>query len=199
MAKTIDYFFGITSPWTYLGGERLIEVAARHGAVINYKPMDMGKLFSVSGGLPLAKRAPQRQAYRLIELARWSRHLGIPLNPQPKHFPVTGWPAAGMVIAAREHGGDCGKLANALMRAVWAEELDIDDTEVLVAIAADNGFDAGTLLDEAGSGAVKAAFEADTQEAIDRGVFGAPTYVYKDEPFWGQDRLDFLDRALARD
>lgn len=198
MPKTIDYFLGITSPWTYLGGERLIEIAARHGATITYKPMNMGKVFSVSGGLPLPKRAPQRQAYRLVELARWSDHLGIPLNPRPKYFPASGWPAAGMVIAAREAGQDCGRLANAFLHAVWAEERNIDDAETLRAIAGENGFDGDSLLTAAQSDAVKAAFEADTQEAIDRQVFGAPTYIYKDEPFWGQDRLELLDRALAR-
>jgi 2-hydroxychromene-2-carboxylate isomerase len=199
MPKTIDYFFGITSPWTYMGNGRLAEIAKRHGAVVNYKPVDMAKVFSVSGGLPLGKRAPQRQAYRLVELARWSRYLDIPLHTKPKYFPAAGWPASGMVIAVRGQGGDCGKLAGALMRAVWTEERNIDDAETLRAIATENGFDGDALLAAAGSDAVKAAFETDTQEAIDREVFGAPTYIYNGEPFWGQDRLDFLDRALGND
>ncbi len=198
MTKVIDYYFSITSPWTYMGGQRLIEIAERHGATINYKPVDLGgKIFPISGGLPLPKRAPQRQAYRLAELERWRDHLGIALNIKPKFFPAKGWPAAGMVTAAREQGLDCATLTNAILRAVWVEERNIDDTDTLVAIAGECGLDGASLLAAAYSEAVVSVFDADTQEAIDRQVFGAPTYIYKRGLFWGQDRLEFLDRALA--
>lgn len=196
--KTIEHFFSITSPWTFLGFQRLSEIAARNGATIVHKPVDLGKVFSVSGGLPLPKRAPQRQAYRLVELARWRTYLGIPLNVQPKFFPVKGWPAAGMVIAARERNQDYGTLAHAILRAVWVEERNIDDAATLEAIAAAQGFDGRALIAAAESDAVKKTFETDTQEAMERGVFGAPTYVYKGEMFWGQDRLDFLERAVKQ-
>lgn len=198
MTKTIEHFFSITSPWTFLGFQRLTEIAARNGATLVHKPVDLGKVFSVSGGLPLPKRSPQRQAYRLAELARWRDYLGIAINPQPKFFPVKGWPAAGMVIAARQRKLDDGTLAHAILRAVWVEERNIDDLETLKAIAAAQGFDGAALIKAAEGEAVTKAFEADTQEAMDRGVFGAPTYLYKGEMFWGQDRLEFLERAVRK-
>lgn len=199
MAKTIDFYLSITSPWTFLGWKRFEEIAAGHGAEIVYKPANFAEIFPVSGGLPLPKRAPQRRAYRMAELKRWREHLGIPINLEPKFFPAHGWPAAGMVTAAREQGFDCGALGHAIQRALWVEDRNIDDRDTLAAIAGESGLDGPALLDAAESEAVKAAFAADTQEAIDRGVFGAPSYVYKDEIFWGQDRLDFVERALARD
>lgn len=198
MTKTIEHFFSITSPWTFLGFHRLAEIAARNGATVLHKPVDLGKVFAISGGLPLPKRAPQRQAYRLAELARWRDYLGVPINAQPKFFPVKGWPAAGMVIAARERGQDYGTLAHAILRAIWVEERNIDDIKTLEAIAAAQGFDGPALIKVAESEAVKTTFETDTQEAMDRGVFGAPTYIYNGEMFWGQDRLEFLERALKK-
>ncbi len=197
MTKTVEHFFAITSPWTYLGIGRLHDIAARHGATVVHKPVNLGEVFAISGGLPLPKRAPQRQAYRMAELHRWRDFLGVPLNPSPKHFPAKGWPAAGMVTAAREQGRDGGKLAEAILRALWAEERNIDDLDTLEAIAGENGFDGAALLEAAEGAAIKAVFAADTQEAIDRQVFGAPTYIYGDMMLWGQDRLDFLERALA--
>jgi len=198
MTKTIEHFFSITSPWTFLGFKRLTEIAARNGAGVLHKPVDLGKVFAISGGLPLPKRAPQRQAYRLAELARWREYLGIPINAQPKFFPVKGWPAAGMVIAARERAKDYGTLAHAILRAVWVEERNIDDLATLEKIATAQGFDGPALIKAAESEAVKKTFETDTQEAMDRGVFGAPTYIYNGEMFWGQDRLDFLERAVKK-
>ena len=185
MPKTIDYFLTPVSPWTYLGHDRLVAIAARHGAAIAPKLVDFGRVFPISGGLPLAKRAPQRQAYRLMELARWRDHLGIPINFQPKFGAASGEPGTKWILAAREHGAKPAlDLAGAIMRARWADERDIADEATLAARAATPG--------------IAAAYEADTQEAMDRQVFGAPTYVYRDELFWGQDRLDFLDRALAQ-
>jgi 2-hydroxychromene-2-carboxylate isomerase len=137
MSKVCQYFFACHSPWTYLGHERLIEMARKNGAQIEVRPFDLGKVFGVSGGLPLAKRAPQRQAYRLTELARWSEFLGIPLNPQPKFFPVSPELANKMVVAARlTNGVDVAlELAGAIMRGLWAEEKNIGDEETLVQIA----------------------------------------------------------------
>src|SRR5712672_3513046 len=136
MAKLVDYYFTPVSPYTYLGHERFLEIAARHGATIAVKPVDYGRIFPVSGGLPLKQRAPQRQAYRLIELERWSKHLGKALNVKPKFFPVSPDAAAKWIIAAQAHGaGDALRLAGALLRAVWAEERDISDEPTLASIA----------------------------------------------------------------
>lgn len=198
MAKKIDYYYSLISPWTYLGGPRLREIATRHRATIAHKPVKLAEVFPATGGLPLAKRAPARQAYRLMELARWREHLGMPLNLRPKHFPVPERPAAGMVIAARAAGLDCGLLSEALLRAVWAEERDIADRATLAAIAEACAMDGAALLAEAEKDPAAAEYQANTEEAIARGVFGAPTYAVGDELFWGQDRLDFVERALAR-
>jgi 2-hydroxychromene-2-carboxylate isomerase len=199
MPKLIDYYFTPISPYTYLGHERLLEIAARHGAAIAVKPVDYGRIFPVSGGLPLKQRAPQRQAYRMFELERWSKHLGKPINVKPKFFPVSPDAAARWIIAAQVRGDtDALRLAGALFRAVWAEERDISDEPTLASIATEQQLDPALLAAGAASPDIASRYDALTQEAIERQIFGAPTYVYRDEPFWGQDRLDFLDRALAK-
>ena len=196
MAKTIDYYHSLISPWSYLGGPRLDDIAAAAGATVNVKPIDLARVFPVSGGLPLAKRADQRRAYRLAELARWRDHLGMPLNIEPRSFPAAEGLAARTVIAARQAGADAARLSNAILRAVWAEQRDIADRETLVAICAETGHDGAALTAAAETDAIAAIYAADTSEAIARGVFGAPTYAFEGELFWGQDRLDFLARAL---
>ena len=199
MSNAIDYFFTPVSPFTYMGHDRFVAIAAKHGATINVKPVDLGKVFAVSGGLPLKQRAAQRQAYRIFELKRWSGLLGLPLNLQPKFFPVPADLASKWIVAALEQGPDAGlKLAGALMRAVWAEDRNVSDADTLASIAREQGFDAAALADRAGAEAIGSRYATLTQEAIDRQVFGAPTFIYRDEPFWGQDRLDFLDRSLAK-
>ena len=199
MAKVVDYYITALSPWTYLGHDRFVALAKHHGATVNVKPVDLGKVFPVSGGLPLKQRAPQRQAYRMFELRRWSAHLGVPINVQPKFFPVSGDLAARWILAAEQDDtGAALTLAGAFMRAVFVEERNIADAATAVAIANEQHLDAAKLSLRADSPEIAARYDALSQEAIDRQVFGAPTYVYRDEPFWGQDRLDFLDRALAK-
>ncbi len=199
MPKVVDYYFTPVSPWTYLGHDRFVAIAAKHGASINVKPVDFGKVFSVSGGLPLKQRAPQRQAYRLAELKRWPKFLGIRLNEQPRYFPVSGDLATKWILAALTRAApDALKLSGAFMRAVWVDERNIADADTLAAVAQEQGLDAKALAAGADAPDMLARCEALTQEAIERQVFGAPTYVYRDELFWGQDRLDFLDRELAK-
>jgi 2-hydroxychromene-2-carboxylate isomerase len=195
--KTVSYYFTPISPWTYLGHTRFVDMAKRHGASVRLRPVDLGKVLPASGGLPLAKRAPQRQAYRLHELARWRDALGVPLALHPKHFPVSADLAARTIIAADLAAGTDAALglAGALMRACWAEDRDIADTATVAAIAAEQGLDATAL--GARAEAAAAAYEAYTAEAIEVQVFGAPWYQIGDTPFWGQDRLEFVDRALA--
>ncbi|MFQ5765398.1 MAG: 2-hydroxychromene-2-carboxylate isomerase [Rhodospirillales bacterium] len=197
MTKSVDYFLSLVSPYTYLGDALLTEIAARHGAAVRRRPMELAKIFPETGGLALPKRAPARQAYRLVELERWREFRDLPLNLQPKFFPAREWPAAGMVIAAENQGLDSAALVNGILTAVWAEGRDIADTGTLKAIAAERGLDGGALLAAAEDDAVKAAYAANTDDALKAGVFGAPTYVFQDRLYWGQDRLDFLDRALA--
>jgi 2-hydroxychromene-2-carboxylate isomerase len=199
MPKIVDYYFTPVSPYTYLGHDRLVAIAGRHGATIDVKPVDLGKVFAVSGGLPLKQRAPQRQAYRLLELERWPKYLGIPLNKQPRFFPVSGDLASKWIVAASNRSmADALKLTGAILRAVWSEERDIADAKTLAMLARDQALDADALAASAATPDIGSRYEALTQEAIERQVFGAPTYVYRDELFWGQDRLDFLDRELAK-
>ena len=196
MAEVIDYYLSLQSPWSYLGHDRLIEIADRRGAELRVWPVNFREIFAATGGLPLPKRSPERQAYRLVELGRWRDHLALPLTLRPAHFPTHERLAAGMVGAARDAGGDAVRLAGAMLKAVWAEERDIGDRDTIAAIA--------EAADMDGAGLIAAAerdggerMKTDTAAAVARGVFGAPSYIYRDELFWGQDRLEFLDRALA--
>ena len=199
MSPVVDYFFTPQSPWTYLGHERFAAMAKAAGARVKVMPVNLGgKVFPVSGGLPLAQRAPQRQAYRLVELQRFSAHLGVPLKLHPKYFPVADAAAARLIVAVDLHDGAAAAMAitGAVTRAVWVEERNIADEATLAALLATLGLPAQRLAD-AQSQTVIDRYEADTQRAIDTGVFGAPTYVVDGEMFWGQDRLDFVQRRLA--
>lgn len=197
--KSIDYFFATNSPWTYLGHERFVALANQHGAAINVIPMDLGKVFPGSGGLPLAKRAPQRQAYRLVELRRWSDHLHIPIHLQPKHAGATPDVGARWVLAALEQGTPAGlAMTLGVLRARWAEEHDTADPATMRYVAQHIGLDPDALASRAASPEIQAKYDEGTQRAIDAQVFGAPWYVYGGVPFWGQDRLDFLARALSK-
>jgi len=198
VAKQIDYYYAMPSPWAFLGAERFTRLAAGAGASVTYKPCDFARVFSRTGGFMLKDRAPARQAYRLVELDRWSRHLGIRLNRQPKFFPVADELAARFVIAAGQQGIPMGPLTLAIMRAVWQEERDISDADTLRALADAEGLAGAALLTAAREPTTLEAYERNSDEAVTRGVFGAPTYVYRDELFWGQDRIDFLERALRR-
>jgi 2-hydroxychromene-2-carboxylate isomerase len=198
VTKLIDYYFTPISPFMYLGHDRLVAIARKHGATIAVKAINLGDVFPVSGGLPLSKRAPQRQAYRLVELKRWSEYLNMPINVQPKFFPVNGDLAAAWILAAQEQGiVQAMALTGAVGRAIWEQERDVAAESTLMDIASELGLDAVALGRRAATTEIVARYRALTQEAIDRQVFGAPTYIYRDELFWGQDRLDFLDRALA--
>jgi 2-hydroxychromene-2-carboxylate isomerase len=200
MAKTCEYFFAPQSPWTYLGHTRFVALAKQHGVQVDVKPMDLGKVFGVSGGLPLAKRPPQRQAYRLVELKRWSDFLQMPLNLHPKFFPVPPDAAAKLIIAVKlAHGNDAAlDVAGAVMRAVWAEERNIGDADTLAAIASACGHDGRALLKSSETASVQSEYDRFTEEAIAANVFGSPWYVVDGEGYWGQDRLDFVERAFAK-
>jgi len=200
MPASIDYYFAPQSPYAYLGHARFAAIAQAAGAAIRVLPVDLGgKVFPVSGGLPLAKRAPQRLAYRLLELKRFSEWLDVPLVLQPKYFPVNADDAAKLIIAVDLKDGTQAamKIAGAVMRAVWLQERNIADEAVLVKLLAEQGL-SPARLEEAHSQTVHERYEVDSQLAIDAGVFGAPSYVIDGEIFWGQDRLDFVQRRLAR-
>lgn len=198
MTKTIDYYYALVSPWSYMGHQRLLDMAKRHRAAINFKPVNVGKLFPQTGGTVFKDRHPNRLAYRLVEIKRWNAHLNFGLNPEPKYFPVPDMAPACLVILAGKKGHDMGALSLAYMRATWKEERNLSDIDTVIAIANEQGLDGAGLLKEAGEGSpAHREWEANTEDAIRLGVHGVPWYVFNGEPFWGQDRLDFLERALA--
>ena len=196
MSAAIDYYFSPISPYSYLGHQRFAAIAAKHGATVTLIPIDLMQVFPATGGVPVPKRAPARQAYRLVELQRWSKHLGVPFTLHPKHWPTPDAAASRLVIAADRAGADAMGLAFALMRACWSEDRDIADPATLEAIVESCGLDPA-LLEAANASDVEDLRIAFTQQAIDRQVFGAPFYVVNGEMFWGQDRLDFVDEALS--
>jgi len=194
----IDYFFATLSPYCYLAEQRLEEVAAKHGATINYKPFDLIAAFGRTGGTPPKDRHISRIEYRAQELPRQAKKLGLPFNLQPAHWPTNGAPAAYAFIAAQNAGGgDLGKLAHAIFRAVWAEEKDIAEDDVIRACLADAGFDP----ELANSGLLEGAetYARNLEEAVEAGVFGAPFYIIDGQRFWGQDRITDVDAYLAGD
>lgn len=198
MSRTVDYYLAPHSPWSYLGHRRFTAIARNAGATVKPMPVDLGQVFPVSGGLPLAKRAPQRQAYRLVELRRFAEHLGLPIHLEPAFFPVASDAASRLIITVDQQDGADAAMAftGAVMSGVWAEQRNIADPSVLAAMLAALGLPA-TRLDDSQAPPVQAILEANTHRAIDVGVFGAPSYVIDGEMFWGQDRLDFVQRRLA--
>jgi 2-hydroxychromene-2-carboxylate isomerase len=199
MGLHVDYYVSLNSPWTHLGAARIEAMTARHGASLRIHPVDFGTIFAASGGLPLPKRAPQRQAYRLMELRRWRDALGIPIIAHARHFPAREQAGASCVIAARETLGDAPAvaLAHRILKALWEEEQDTGDPATLAGLIREVGLDADLLLTLTAEPRWAERRAADSEAALARGVFGAPSYVIGDEIFWGQDRLDFVERRLA--
>ena len=192
----IDYFFATTSPYCYLAGQRLEEIAARHGASIRYVPCDIRAVFDRTGGKPPKDRHPSRLAYRAQELVRQAKKRDMPLNLNPAHWPTNAAPSAYAFIAAQNAGGgDLGLLAHVITRSVWADERNVAEDDVIRDCLTEAGFDPGL----ADSGLLEGAetFSRNTEEAVERGVFGAPFYIVGEELFWGQDRLEDLDAHLA--
>ena len=194
--KHIDYYLSLASPWSYLGHERLLKIAEEHQASISIYPVDLSIVLPATGGIPLPKRSQQRKDYRMQELTRWREFLEVPLTLQPKYFPVSDQIAAAMVLAIREKDANQAiQFAGCCLRAIWAEERDISDRSTLVSIAKENNVDGEALMEQEET--MLSSRRADSEAAIERGVYGAPTYIVEDEVFWGQDRLDFVDRKLA--
>ncbi len=197
---TIDYYFSLNSPWTYLGGARFIDMVKAHKATVHVKPARFGPIFEQTGGLPLPKRAPARQAYRLQELARWRDHRGLPIHIQPEGFPSDEVAATRLVIATALQGQNALGFSMELGRALWERQERFTDPVAVAAAATRAGVDLAAVKAAApDDGTLDARWQKNTEEALAQGVFGAPSYVLPNgEFFWGQDRLEFLDRALAK-
>lgn len=197
MARTVEYWFSTASPWAWLGSARFAQLAQRTQAAVQVQPMDLGAVFAATGGVPFANRSPPRQSYRQLELARWSRRLGVPIRLQPAHYPVDRGPSSRLVLAAGELGLDALALSHAVLRAIWCEDRDIADWATLQDIARNAGLDGAAVVELARDSRLQARYEQNTQSAVAAGVFGSPTYVVDGERFWGQDRLDLLQERLV--
>ena len=200
MTTTVDYYMTLTSPWTYLGSAPFAEIARRHNVSVNIKPCKFGPIFDQTGGLPLPKRSPQRRAYRMMELKRWREVRGIPLTLEPKYSPCDDTMATRLVIAAKLLAKDSHRLSLELGRALWEREETLADPATISSAAQRAGLDAAELRAGGPPDAeLDALHERFTQEAITAGVFGAPSFVLPSgEIFWGQDRLELLERALKQ-
>lgn len=194
--QQIDYFLSILSPFTYLASGRLEEIAARHGAEVVYRPMDIAALFSRTGGVALSERFDGRKTFRLQELRRIAAKTGMTINVQPSHWPTNAAPGSYAIIAAQsDASGDTGAFVQNLLRACWAEEKDIAEDGVIRDCLSAAGFD--PALADRGLLSGAEAYAANLEEAVNRGVFGSPTYMVGEEHFWGQDRLDDLAHYLS--
>jgi 2-hydroxychromene-2-carboxylate isomerase len=192
----LQAFYGISSPWAYFGAQRMKAIADAAGAELVLRPI---RIIEANGGIPLRSRPDSRQQYHTVELTRWRAHLGIPLNLAPKFYPCrTIEPAAQAVIAAQRAGLDAFAFSFAIQRGLWAEDRDIADLETLREFAlATIGTEGAALVSDEQPQPVQDEWHGNLAEAERRGIFGTPTYVVGDELFWGQDRLDFVERALA--
>jgi 2-hydroxychromene-2-carboxylate isomerase len=183
--STIECFYTLSSPWAYFAGPRVVEIARRHHARIVVKPYDFQAVVLKTGGIPILTRPQPRRDYHGVELQRWSRYLGMPLNLQPRFYPPADNKTPGhMVIAAQQIGIDYMRLSHAILRAIWAEERNVALAQTRKQIADENGMAGASLIQLETSDAVIAEYRRNTEEAETRGIFGSPTYVLNGELFW---------------
>ena len=195
---TVEYFMSPGSPWSFMGHQRFIEIVNKFNVNVNMYPVNYGEIFPLSGGVPVSKRPIQRQKIRLQELKRWGDFLKINLNLEPKYFPSKSLLPSLIIIASkRKNINQAFNLANNIMNALWVENLNIDDEETLVNILKKMDLDANEILNYAKSKECEEEMKSGTKFAIEKNVFGAPTYIVNDQIYWGQDRLDFVERHLS--
>ena len=196
MPQSIDYYFSLPSPLAYIGHKPFQDLVSTYDLKVNYRPVTLGELFAETGGLPLGKRHPVRQRYRMVELQRWREKRGLDFHLQPKHWPFDGRISDGMVIAAIEAGLDPDPLLRRAFAAVWEDQLDLTNSDVLIRLADESGLPGRQLLERSASDEIGAVYARNQQDAQASDVFGSPAYVLNGEVFWGQDRLDLLEDAL---
>lgn len=194
--KTLVYYFTMTSPWAYIGHAVVTELAAKHGLKLDYRPIGLGQIFPETGGVPLAKRAPARQAYRLVELQRWREKRGVHVNLHPKFFPFDVALMDRVVLALLQSGKDAAAFIPRGFRAIWSEDRNMADRAEVAKLLQEAGLNADTVLKLADSPEIVAAYQANIAQALAAGVFGSPSYVLDGELFWGQDRLELLAEML---
>lgn len=197
MSRTIDYYFTLVSPWAYIGHRAFVDIATRHGATIRYKPVALGTVFPESGGVPLAQRHPLRVRYREVELQRWRDKRGLSFQLKPAFWPFEPTFVDCVVVALAARGASVEAFLPRAFSAIFERQHDLKDPSVVAQLLADAMLDAPAVMKAAVEPATKSAYEANTRDALEAGVFGSPAYVLDAEIFWGQDRLDLLDEALA--
>jgi 2-hydroxychromene-2-carboxylate isomerase len=197
MSVKIEYWISVASPWTWLGSARFIALAEEAGANVEVLPMELADVFAATGGKPFAERPAARKSYRQLELARWSKRLDIPLNLEPRFYPVDRLPASCLLIAAQQAKQNPLPLSHAVLRAIWVEDQNIADWATLQSVANECGLDGASLVSAAQTPAIASQYRLNTSRAIASEVFGAPTFIIDGERFWGQDRLDFLAEKLG--
>lgn len=196
MSRRIDYYFSMGSPWVFLGHAAFMDLALRHGLAVNHKPILLGRVFEQTGGLPLPRRHPARQRYRLVELQRWRERRGVALNLQPRHSPFDVTLADRFVIAILAARGDPDPFMRRAFAGIWQEERDLADPAVVAELAGEAGYDPAPLLAAAQGDVTEAVYALNLENAVAADVFGSPAYVLDGEVFWGQDRIDLLAHAL---
>ena len=196
MPRQIDYYFSLASPWAYIGHSTFRKLVETHALKVNYKPVTLPDLFSETGGLPLAKRHPVRQRYRMVELQRWREKRGLNFKLQPKFVPLDPRLADGVIIAALGAGHDPGPYLQRAFPAVWEDELNLADAATVAKIADAAGLPGKVLVERSRTDDIGAAYEQNRRDAISADVFGSPVYLLDGEVFWGQDRLEQLSDAL---
>jgi 2-hydroxychromene-2-carboxylate isomerase len=196
MPRQVDYYFSLQSPWAYIGHKLFREVVSANDLEVNHKPVLLVDLFSETGGLPLAKRHPVRQRYRMVELQRWREKRGLDFHLKPKYSPFNARLADGVVLAAIEAGHDPDAFLQRAFAAVWEDQLDLADPETVIKIADDSGLPGKALVERSASDRISAIYESNRQDALAADVFGSPAYVLDGEAFWGQDRIELLADAL---
>ena len=194
--RTIDFYFSFVSLYTYIGYEAFQDLVNRYDLEVNYRPIDLHAVFSAGGGLPVSKRPPQRQAYRFVEMQRWRLERNIPLVLKPKHHPSDPVIGHRMLLAAIKEGSDVRQFVGNALKILWVDDLDIQDPKVMVQVANQSGLKGDALLEKSKDPAIQVDIDHLTQESVNRQVFGTPFFFYRDEPFWGQDRLEMLEDMI---
>lgn len=197
--KTIEYFYSAHSAYAYIGSSLFMEIAKAGGRRIDHRPMDLRAVVAATGPGPHNSRTPERRAYFSgREIERWAEARGVDILPWPTHHDHEIATSNGMLIARLLQGLDVDALAHRFLEAHWRDDADLADADTLTALARDVGVDAAPLLDAVRSPDVRAVYAANTKEAINRSVFGSPTYFVDGDMFYGQDHLDLVARALEK-
>lgn len=196
MNNMLDYYFATPSPWAYLATPRIIELEKKYNIEINWKPADLMEIFSIHGVANVKDRPQPVQLNRLTELGRWSKFLNMPLTIQPKYFPVDPTLSHKVIILAQKNNIDVKNLIFSFQKAVWTDEKDISNENVILEICKTNKFESSSIITDANSEEIQNEYKNNTKDALSQNVWGSPTFVYNNELFWGQDRIEFLERAI---